>query len=301
MINKISITNHRSETVELDLRSPELSGFFIRGVDGLGPTKSTINTNESLSLDGSTFNSARKEQRNILFRLGFLENPTIEHMRQASYKYFPLKRRIKIVVETDNKIVQTWGYVESNEPDIFSKDESAAISVICPDPYFYSVVSGVVNFSGVTAQFEFPFSNESLTEKLIVFGDVSTEPQQNIFYFGEAEVGFRMYIHANGPVENITIYNLDSGDSMMIDTDILTSLTGEGLDDGDEIIISTLKGQKYVTLIRDGVEINILNALGPDSNWLSLNPGDNVFYYSASSGEINLQFRIEYDTLYEGI
>lgn len=301
MITKITVTNHRSETVEFVLRSPELSGFFIRGVDGLGPTKATINTSESLSLDGSTFNSARKEQRNIVLKLGFLENPTIEDTRQASYKYFPLKQRVKVVVETDNKTVQTYGYVESNEPDIFSKEETADISIICPDPYFYSVIAGVVNFSGVDAQFEFPFSNESLTEKLIIFGEIMTEPQQSIFYTGEAEVGFRMYIHAEGPVENVTIHNLVSLQSMTIDTDILTALTGEGLDHGDDIIISTLRGQKSVTLIRDGVSINILNALGPDSDWLTLSPGDNIFYYEATLGETNLEFRIEYDVLYEGI
>ena len=301
MIKSITVTNHRSESVVIELRSPEISGLFVRGVDGLGPSKGIINTRESLSLDGSAFNSARKEQRNILFKLGFLEKPTIEDTRQSTYKYFPIKRRIKMTIETDNKTVHTWGYVESNEPDIFSKEEGSTVSVICPDPYFYSVISGVVNFSSVVAQFEFPFSNESLTEKLIIFGEIMTEPQQNVFYEGEAEVGFRMYIHANGPVENITIHNLVSLQSMTIDTDILTALTGEGLDDGDDIIISTLNGQKYVTLIRDAVEINILNALGPDSDWLTLSPGDNIFYYEATSGETNLEFRIEYDTLYEGI
>src|SRR5574339_645339 len=113
MINSITITNHRSESVVLELRSPESSGLFIQGVDGLGPSKATINTSESLSLDGSTFNSARKEQRNIVLKLGFLENPTIEDSRQSTYKYFPLKKRIKLTIETDNKTVQTFGYVES--------------------------------------------------------------------------------------------------------------------------------------------------------------------------------------------
>jgi hypothetical protein len=301
MINTITVTNHRSESVVLDLRNPAPSGFFIRGVDGLGPTKATINTSQSLSLDGSTFNSARQEQRNIVFKLGFLDNPTIEQSRQNSYKYFPLKRPVMITIATDNKTVWTTGYVESNEPDIFSRESGNVVSIICPNPYFYGVSEAVVYFSAITGLFEFPFSNESLTEKLIEFGTLTTEPQQNVLYNGEVSVGFRMYVTISGPVENITIYNISTGQSMLIDTDILTALMGSPLGEGDQIIISTIKGDKYVTLVRDGVGYNILNALGPDSDWFTLERGDNVFYYTADVGETNVKFEIRYQLLFEGI
>lgn len=301
MINVITVTNQRSESVVFDLRSPEQSGFFIRGVDGLGPVKATINTIESLSVDGSRFNSARLSERNILFKLGFLEKPTIEHTRQLSYKFFPLKSPVTITIETDIRTLHTHGYVESNEPDIFSKEEGSTISIICPDPFWHSMINIVVNFSGVTSLFSFPFSNESLTEKLIIFGDLQTEPQQNVFYSGEADTGFEMHILVTGNVGTFTVYNLGTRESMTIDADILALLTGSGLVAGDHIIVNTIKGSKSVTLIRDGVSINILNALGPDSDWFTLTRGDNVFYYTAAFGEANLQFRIEYEAIYEGI
>lgn len=301
MIKTITVTNHLSESVVFDLRSPEQSGFFIRKVDGLGPPKATINMSEALSLDGSTFNSARLNNRNITFDLGFLENPTIEDTRQLSYRYFPLKTNVKIQIETDNRTLVTDGYVESNEPNIFSKEESSLISVVCSDAYFRSLTTVVSNFSSTTGLFEFPFSNESLTEKLIMFGNLLTEPEQNVPYWGEAPVGFRMYIHATGAVGTFTIYNLITRESMSIDADILASLTGSGLITGDEIVISTVRGNKYVYLVRDGEVYNILNALGPNSSWFSLTRGDNPFYWTAESGETNLQFRIEHELLFEGI
>ena len=301
MINSITVTNHLSESVVLDLRSPEQSGFFVRSVEGLGPVKADINTTESLSIPGSRFNSSRITSRNIVFDLGFLEKPTIEHSRQMSYRYFPLSRPISIVVNTDNRVVRTTGYVESNEPDIFSSRETTKISVICMDPYFYSTISSVVTFSGVQPLFEFPFSNESLTEKLIVFGDVATNPEITFFYSGEAPVGIRMYIQATGPVGDLDIFNIETREEMSLDSTILAALTGSSLDVGDEIVISTLKGYKSVKLLRGGEEINILNALGPESDWFTLSTGPNTFFYTASSGASNLNFRIEYDIVYEGV
>ena len=301
MIKTITVTNHLNESVVLDLKSPEQSGFFVRGVEGLGPAKATINTTESLSLDGSVYNSARVGERNIVFNLGFLEKPTIEETRRESYKFFPLKRQVVIDIETDIRTYRTFGYVESNEPNIFSKQEACLISVICPNSYFYSLDYTVINFSNLVSVFQFPFSNESLTEKLIIFGNISGETQNNIIYQGDSNPGFIMYVHVTGLVEDLVIYNLTTGEEMSISSDILVALTGEGLHSGDEIVISTVKGDKSVILIRDGEIINILNTLGEDSDWFSLERGDNIFYYTVSSGLSNLQFRIEYQTIYEGI
>jgi len=301
MIKTITVTNHLSESVVLDLRNPEPSGFFIRGIEGLGPAKGTINTSESLSLDGSAYNSARVSERNIVFNLGFLEKPTIEDTRLKTYKYFPLKRRVIISVETDTRIYQTFGYIESNEPNIFSKEEACLISVICPNSYFYDTDVIVENFSNIVNMFSFPFSNESLTENLIVFSNLLSETQKNIIYSGDSTPGITMYIHFIGPVVNLVIYNLITGESMSIDSDILIALTGEGLQAGDDVVISTSKGNKSVILYRDGGLINILNTLGEDPDWFSLERGDNIFYYAVDSGISNLQFRVEYQPLYEGI
>lgn len=301
MINTITITNPLGESIVLTLRSPESSGLFIRGIQGLGPVKADINTTESLSLDGSMFNSARAKERNIVFDLGFLEKPTIEDARQLTYKYFPLKKQIKIVVATDNRTVQTFGYVESNEPNIFSKQEATTISVICPTAFWYTESNTVIDFSNVINMFEFPFSNESLTDNLLEFSQIVIDAQKNIVYSGESPVGMILYIHMLGPVDDFIIYNVLTRQYMKLNSSVIIAMTGSGLDVGDDVMISTIKGNKSVYLFRNGEGINILNALDPASTWLELIPGDNTFYYTADSGIENAQFRIEYQTLYEGI
>lgn len=301
MINSITVTNSLGETINFDLRNPSTSGFFIRGVEGLGPVKATINMTESLSLDGAVYNSARIGPRNILFKLGFLENPSIEKTRRDSYTFFPLKKKIDIVIYTDLGTHVTSGYVESNEPDIFSNDEGTVISVMCPNPFFYDPGSTLVSFSHTSSGFEFPFSNESLTERLIIFSNLTTDLEKLVVYPGDVAIGITMHIHVTGPVVNLEIFNLRTRESMSIDHDILVALTGEGLNAGDEVKVVTNKGQKSVILTRDGVDINILNTLGPGSDWFTLERGDNIFSYIADSGSSNLEFTIEYQTIREGI
>lgn len=304
MIKSLTIENHLGESINIELENPEKSGFFISKIEGLGPPKAIINTSDMATNDGSLFNSSRVGQRNIVLTLGFLSKPTIEYVRQLTYKYFPIKKQIRFQIETDNRICETYGYVESNEPIFFSSMTGTVISIICPDPYFYSTGEDGVTVSTFYAQdplFEFEFSNESLTENLIEFGNIISVPEQTIYYEGDADTGIRMYLHALGPVENITIHNIQTRKSMRIDTDKLASLTGFGFGAGDTIIISTIKGAKSIYLLREGNYINILNCLDRNSEWFQLSKGDNVFAYEVESGFANLEFRIENQTLYEGV
>lgn len=304
MIKSVTVTNHLGESIKLELRFPEKSGFLIQGISGLGPSKADINSTELATADGSLYNSARVNTRNIVLSLKLLANPTIEITRQKSYKYFPIKKRIRLLIETDTRICEIYGYVESNEPIIFSSSETTQISIICPDPYFYS--SGgdgkqITIFSGIESQFTFPFSNESLNTNLIVMGEIVTNQEQTVYYNGDAEIGVTIYIHALGDVTNLTIYNLFTRETMTIDTNRLATLTGFGIIASDDIIISTVKGRKYIQLFRDGVYTNILNCLDKDADWFQLSKGDNVFVYTADTGATLLQFRIENRTLYEGV
>ncbi len=307
MIKSFTVTNYLGDSIKLEMGRPEKSGFLVKSVSGLGPSKANIITTEVSTNDGSLFNSARLNQRNIVFEFIFVETingESIEDVRQKSYKYFPLKKNLDLLIETDNRIVKTTGYVESNEPNIFSSKEGSQISIICPDPHFYSAGPDGNNttvFYGVESVFEFPFSNESLTDPLIVFGNIQLKTENVITYKGDTEIGVTIHIHAIGKVENITIYNTGTRENMRIDTVKLEALTGSGIVAGDDIIIKTQKGDKSITLIREGQYINILNCLGRETDWFTLAKGDNIFAFTAESGTTNLQFWIENKVIYEGV
>lgn len=324
MINTVTIINHLDESITIDLRSPEKSGFLVMNIDGLGPVKADVNFTDISGFDGSVYNSVRANSRNIVFELKFktmvTADPTLkegielggdiqgtesvyldpETIRQKSYKYFPLKKRIKIIVEATNRTIHTYGYVESNEPQIFDSEEGTNISILCPSSYMFDLYPTTTVFSAITPLFEFPFSNESLILKLIEFSRILQNTSKSVVYKGDATIGMLIHIHATGSANDVVITDSDTLETIAINSAKLITYTGADISLGDDFWISTVKGSKYAILIRGGETFNILNCLG-NPTWFELEKGDNVFAYNADSGLANLQFEIINDTAYEGI
>jgi hypothetical protein len=301
MIKSVNVTNYLGQSITLELRRPERSGFLIREIRGLGPGKAFINTSDMSTGDGSVYNSARMANRNIVLEIDYLGNPSIEESRQLSYSFFPIKKEVTLRFKTDKRECEIRGYVENNDPNIFSKKEGTQISIICNDPYFYSLVSYLEVFLGVVDTFQFEFSNESLTEDLIEFGEIISTPNKTIFYEGDSEVGFIMSLKALDNLTNLKIYNLDTREIFQLNDDKLAAITGASILPGDEIYISSLRGNKYILLLRDGEYTNILNAIEKESAWFTLRKGVNNFAYTVDQGISNLYLKINYKLLYEGI
>ena len=301
MIKSVGVVNYLGESMTMELTDPWKSGFAIEEIAGIGPGKATVNFTELTSIDGSLYNSSRLSTRNIVLTLRFMEIPDVETIRQKSYKYFPIKKPVTLTFVTDNRSCHITGYVESNEPTIFSNAEGTQISILCSDPYFYAVNPSSRVFSGVVSEFEFPFSNESLTDNLIEISYLVVAQEENIPYNGDSEVGMTIRIKSIGTAKNVTIYNTGTRESMKIDTIKLTALTGNPIIAGDEITISTVKGHKFIKLLRAGVETNILNCLDKNSSWLQLVKGDNILAYTADTGAEMLYFTIDTNVIYEGV
>ena len=304
MLKKVTITNYLDESVVYTFEGPTIedsSGLLITEIEGLGPPKADINMTELATADGAIFNSARLQKRNIVLKALYTYASTIEEARLKTYQFFPIKKPVTVTVQTEHRTAEAVGYVESNEPDIFSEQAEMQISIVCESPFFLSPEKDVTLFAGVDAKFKFPFSNNSLTEKLILFGEIINKKTNTVFYSGDSEIGCYFEIHAIGLIENVTIYNLRTRERIKIDTDKLETLTGNKLIAGDTLTICTINGKKSITLLRDGVEINVLNILGKEIDWFQLAKGDNVFGFVAEYGEENIQFKITSQVAYEGV
>lgn len=346
MIKSITVTNYLDESMKVVLEEAEPdSGLLLTKITGLGPVKSDVNITDVVTIDGGVFNSARLNTRNIViyfrFQKGVDEDGnvrSIEDVRQLTYKYFPSKKPLTLRIETDNLKVEIEGVVESNEPDIFSKEESNQISILCANPFFHSIYSNHTVFYSIEPLFEFPFENNGIIkeesplvgirthdvlgtltnkikgsngeiiggvvyrrENLIEMGTYVYERYKSIFYSGEDEVGITITIHALGEVKSPTIYNIDTREKMTIDTDKLEELTGSGFITGDDIIICTVTGKKSIKLLRGGRYTNIMNCLDKNADWFKISKGNNTFAYRAVDGIDNLLMDIENKILYGGI
>lgn len=300
MIKTIKVTNHVGNSLVLSMTNPELNGLAITEIKGLGPAKANINTTEIATIDGASYNSARVGGRNIVFSLRFLGSPSIEDSRLLTYEFFPIKKPITLEFETDNRHCTIDGYVEANEPDIFSQNSGCQISIICPNPFFLSMDYTYTRFAGVEPKFEFAFENEGL-DPAIEMGDIIVQPYATIDYIGDMDTGLFIAIHATGEVRNLTMYNVGTREVMSIDTDMLETLTGDPIIEGDTINICTMKGYKSATLLREGVMYNIMNCINRDADWFELTKGPNTFAYAVEYGPLNFAFDITNYVLYEGI
>lgn len=310
MIKSVTAVNFKGESIKMDLFHPESSGFIIIKIDGIGPGKATVTKNDSKVYDGGTITSARLPSRNIKMEIQFLWVNSIEDVRHKSYKYFPLKKPITLIFETDTRTVEIEGVVESNEPDIFSSEESTNISIICPDPYFYASGENArskTEFSGINAVFEIPsdtgYSNESLTEALTEISTLYVQSERGIINYGEVDIGVVISIKPLAIVKGIlTISNVTLGQNMSFDLNKIKTITEQDFHLGDELVINTLRGKKSVTLVREGKNYNALSCIDTRTDWIYLTSGENTFtYYLDGEGIEDLQFSVTNSILYEGV
>ena len=306
MIKSFVITNHLGESFELILADPDSSGLAVLSVTGLGQVQADVNLTDLAGSDFHTVNSAKLTKRNIVFKVKYW-GVDIEESRHLADKMFPVKKMVTIVINTDHRKLMTTGIVEKNEPDIFSNKTTGQISVLCPDPFLYTINEETVPFGGIEPKFEFPFPHEgNIVDEnewdTFEFGNIRIIKDKSIYYTGEAETGVTIQVDALGDVRELTFYDLNSSQRIKINDTILASITGgSSISAGDRIIISTSKTQKYATLIRSGSVYNIINALGMPVQWFELDRGDNIFTYSASQGEYDMIINIKHRIAYKGI
>lgn len=303
MIQSFTITNYIGEELVLELAEPEKSGIAVLSVSGLGPTTTNVTTTKVAGMDGTMHTQSILTERQITMKIKPLDNlgGSIEDRRQMIYRLFPIKKPFKFSILTDNRNCYTTAYVKECTPDIFSSFETIDIVLVCPDPYFYqeSAVGGtLITFNGIDSLFEFEFENDSLEEDLIEFGDIRTNPVRNVIYEGDIDIGLEIHLHALGTATNFSFYNSLTKEAMVLNTDLFPDKVIKA---GDDVYISTLRGNKTITLVRDGEEINVINSLGKNASWFKLTTGDNVFIYDAKSGMTNLEVTLKYREAYEGV
>lgn len=256
---KLKITNKYGQSITLT----QNKAFSVAQVTGLTPPPATINTAPIATKDGSLFNSAFLENRNIVILLYPTGAPEAE--RVNLYKYLKAKQPIRLELTTKSRAVYIDGYIESLEGDLYENPQSLQASVICPDPYFKAITAIVKNFAS---------ASEEITNT------------------SDEESGAVFEITASGAAENPTITNDTTGESF--------TFTYE-LQAGDKVTLNTRRGEKSLTLTRNGTTTNILNAMTPSSRWLTILPGANTLSYTAATGSANLALKMTLEPIFEGI
>jgi len=291
MIKSFTIINHLGESINLDIRRPEQSGFLITSVAGLTPTNATINTTDNSYSDGTLINSVKKEQRNIVFNITFVDTEnkeSIETVRQKCYKYFQVAHKITILVDTDYRTYKIKGVVETNEIDIFSQQEGSQISIICPDPYFNSLTYNSLMMAAIQPRFKFPFKIQTQFK----FAERRMSVIDNFINDSSVEVYPIIEFLAKTELTNPSIMNINTYEKAKINI----TLTA-----GDKVVIDTRKGQKSIILYSGNILANIFNYKDSSFRFFKLHVGDNYLKYDADINPTGLQTTVKWESLYGGV
>lgn len=350
MIHAIKVINHVEDELVIPITDPitwtetlksrfdeiASSGFIIRDITGITPGKAVVNMPSYASLDGGIYASSRKDIRNIVISLLFDNSKDIESVRHQTYYWFPLRREITLIFYTDQRTLKISGYVESNEPLVFTNSEGTDVSILCPDPMFIATDEDVsrdfsrdtplmgfrMDFDGLdedeyedatvlhygteafgpNATFK-PLVLSLVGEKPFIMGTRIVDPGFNFLYEGDTETGVKISITANSgtPTGVLNIYSIYSEQLFQLDLDKIKDITGTAFQKDDQILINTTPGHKNIQLLRAGRYTNILNVMVRGSDWITMFKGDNYIRYLTDQGYDFLDFHFEYQARYEGV
>ena len=274
MLSKVEITNSRGNVLSLPLEEDDNEHYQIAEIEGLNPVKATLSSTSYAGSDGEHFQSAKRPARNVKFKLDLdpdFAPKTYTDLRRDLYPFFMPKSEISMrFFLTSGLYLDIKGIVEDMSAPLFEEDPEIDISVMCYQPDF--VDARIVTVEGQT---------------------VADNTTIEIDYPGTIESGTVLTLHVNRSVSAFTIYNLDEGGR-------LQQLDFSGaLINGDELVISSLRGNKGITLTRSSVSSSFLYGRSAQSSWIEFVEGLNQFRVYALGDPI--PYDLEYVVRYGGL
>jgi hypothetical protein len=94
---------------------------------------------------------------------------------------------------------------------------------------------------------------------------------------------------------------MTSGESIIIDDEMVEELTGDTFQIDDRLIINTIVGQKRIELIRGKHTYNLLPALNSRSKWVQLYQGVNDMWLASTLNNDRIECILQFTNLYQGV
>ena len=269
------------------------SPFLLTTVDGIYKVENNITISNSNLIDGGIFQGSNITSRNIV--LTVRDKDDHKDNREFLYRLFkPNTEGVLRYFENDD-VKRINYYVESIDVTGVYSSRQATISLMCADPFFYDNEETVEYLAEWRGCFEFEHQFTSSKEEIGYRSLVKSLNIQNLT--PRDDVGLNIEITSVGAAKNLKITNVEQNKTISIGTDEKPF----NMVAGDIVNIVTEKGNKNVTLTREGVTIGINNYLSEDSEFIQLGVGNNHIGYDASEGVSNLSFKIAYTFKYNGV
>lgn len=273
MLNKVDITTRRGTVLSLQMHENN-GGYQVADIDGLDPVTASLVSTSFAGMDGEQFHSARRGPRNIKIKLDMepdFVTDTYTTLRKRLYSYFMPKSQISLRFHlTTGLYLDISAVVEELSAPMFDQDPNVDISLMCFQPDF--IDPRLVEVNSVT---------------------VETSSVLSIDYPGTVEAGMVLTLNVNRSLSSFSIYNTGE-DGVLTQLDFSAPLIA-----GDQLVISSLRGAKGITLTRSGVSSSYLYGRSTQSGWIEFSEGINQFRVYAPGAAI--PYEMEYLVRYGGL
>lgn len=304
MLSSIKIVSlHTGESLLFNGLKNVEKNLAITNITGIYPPKAEVNISPYAVTTGGYLTSRRLTSRNILFTFTTLSDDA-ELARQELYRIFSSNGECLMYFYSDQQRLEKTitGYTELIESSIFSSRVNVSVSVMCPDPLFYGTTpSEGRSDQAATPLFEFPFSNESLTENLIVFGEQLETRDLTVVYDSFYETGITAKLYISGNVTGLKLVSSTTKERIVLDDSEIIRITNHPLTAGDVITICTVPGKKRITLERGFSSYNLFSSMTYDSSWIRIVPGANKFAVSTERGGSSVTLHVSAMPVFLGV
>lgn len=271
-LSMVTIVAASGESVELPIGVS--SGYQLEDIEGLDPVKATIASSNFGGADGASYQSSRRDPRNIVMRIEMIPDfvtTTVQSLRQGLAAKMMPKSAVRLQFhDEDGSVVYIDGRVESFEAPLFTREPKAVISFLCLRPDFISE-----------------------TETVVTGNSVSDLTNMTINYPGTVDTGFSFEMTLNRSTNEIA-FVMQTADGETKRMDFAMSLVS-----GDIIEFSSIFGNKGVWVTKSGARSSALYATTSVSQFLTLARGPNAFRTQISGAAI--PYTIRYHAKYGGL
>ncbi len=277
----------------LPLISNEL--FDLTHVDGMTAVSTSISSSTIGGADGDIVNNVQADPRPIVLDLRVKNGVNVEAAKRAILQVVKIKQQGTLEWTQNDRTVTISGTVESVEMPRWQNGVTLQITMYCSQPFWEDLEFIVQQISEAI---DLHWFTDSATGMLyfpaegIALGEYDTIRTKRFNNDGDVAVGLEISIVAFDTVTNPIIYD---GNGNYFGVGYGDGAKRVQLVTGDNVVITTHKGKKDIRL--NGK--SILSKLRPQSTWLQLAAGDNLFTINSEDESItNMTFSLVYKQRY---
>lgn len=268
--------------------------FLLAGIDGIYGSSNDLTISKNAMTNGGTFQGTTANIREIVLRLIVEPNHKWrQDVRDYLYSLFSKDSygKLTYIENEDERYIHY--RVESVMQSEWQK-RLFEVTLLCEDPYFYSVKEEKIVLASFTGCFEFVHEFQFDGEE---FGYKSNSTIATINNTSGVDgIGITITVLFTGDTINPKFTKIETGQSIQLGTELYPLMCQYH----DLLTITTGQSDKHVYLQRGGVTTEINQYLSEDSEFIQLSRGVNSIGFSADEGSDYMEVEIGYRMQYEG-